>query len=477
MIFYGRKEELAVLKEQYASKGGFVVIYGRRRIGKSTLIKEFIKNKTAFYFLATQEVDSANIAKFVSLIADITKNPLLKKARFESWEDVFSLIANYKPREKKVIVIDEFPYLVKNNSAFPSVLQKVWDENLKDKNIMLILCGSLLGMMKKHALAYDSPLYGRRTCQINLRPLTFMECYSAQSLGFAQACEQFAVTGGVPKYVEFFENKKNLFEVLRKNVFNRNGFLYEEPVYLLSEEIQSPINYFSIIRTIANGNHKISLISSQLGMVGSKITPYLATLIEQGFLEKRVPITEKNPEKSRKGLYFITDNFTRFWFRYVFPQKSVLDFGNEQIAIDEMNKDFSEKFVAFVYEDICKNIFTELCKKGKIKFSPSKIGSWWQNDINEDTEIDVFAIDESKKQIFIGECKYHRKPIDIDVFDALKNKCDSSAELQRHFLKYKVIYGLFSKSGFTKALLEENKKSKNLILINECNYINKISII
>lgn len=230
MIFYGRKEELAVLKEQYASKGGFVVIYGRRRIGKSTLIKEFIKNKTAFYFLATQEVDSANIAKFVSLIADITKNTLLKKARFESWEDVFSLIANYKPREKKVIVIDEFPYLVKNNSAFPSVLQKVWDENLKDKNIMLILCGSLLGMMKKHALAYDSPLYGRRTCQINLRPLTFMECYSAQSLGFAQACEQFAVTGGVPKYVEFFENKKNLFEVLRKNVFNRNGFLYEEPV-------------------------------------------------------------------------------------------------------------------------------------------------------------------------------------------------------------------------------------------------------
>ena len=184
-----------------------MVIYGRRRVGKTTLIKEFLKEKTALYFLATEELESQSMKRLAGVVARTTKNTLLQKAVFTDWVDLFQVIADYKPEEKKVLVIDEFPYLVKTNSAFPSILQNVWDEILKDSNVMLILCGSLIGMMQKYALSYDSPLYGRRTAQIRLAPLPFPDVYAAQSLSFEDAVKQYSITGGVPKYLEFFNER------------------------------------------------------------------------------------------------------------------------------------------------------------------------------------------------------------------------------------------------------------------------------
>ena len=199
MKFIGRKAELAKLNAEYERDGSFVVIYGRRRVGKTTLIKEFLKKKTAFYFLATEELETQSMKRLAGVIARTTKNSLLQKASFSDWMDMFQVIADYEPEQKKVLVIDEFPYLVKTNPAFPSILQNAWDELLKDSNIMLILSGSLIGMMQKHALSYDSPLYGRRTSQMRLAPLPFTEIYAVQDLPFDKAVEQYAVTGGVPK--------------------------------------------------------------------------------------------------------------------------------------------------------------------------------------------------------------------------------------------------------------------------------------
>jgi len=163
MKFIGRQTELEKLNSEYSRGSSFVVIYGRRRVGKTTLIKEFIKKKNAFYFLATEELESQSMKRLAGVIARTTKNTLLQKATCTDWLDLFQIIADYKPDEKKVLVIDEFPYLVKTNPAFPSILQNAWDEILKDSNTMLILSGSLIGMMQKYALSYDSPLYGRRT--------------------------------------------------------------------------------------------------------------------------------------------------------------------------------------------------------------------------------------------------------------------------------------------------------------------------
>lgn len=471
MKFLGREKEILDLEKEYARDGGFVVIYGRRRIGKTTLIKQFIKGKTAFYFLATKEVESQSMKRFAGVIARTTGNSVLQKAAFSDWLDLFQAVADYKPNEKKVLVIDEFPYLVKVNDSFPSILQNAWDEILKDSNVMLILCGSLISMMKKHALSYESPLYGRRTAQMRIAPLPFTTVYENQKLSFEEAAEQYSITGGVPKYMEFFSDGQPLYEQIKENVLSKNGFLYEEPNFLLTDEVQVPTNYFSIIKVIADGNHKLGTIAGILGLETSALTPYLKTLSELGFIEKQVPVTERNAEKTRKGLYFISDNFLRFWFRYVYPYKGELELDNTQISLDELDKDFKEKFVAFAYEDICKEIFARLCSDKAIDFTPSKIGSYWLNDKSGNTQIDVMAVDTVNKRLFAGECKYHNQPIDADVYFELVKKVDNSSEIKSAFKGYTVIYGVFSKSGFTSRMTDISNSNPNLFLISETSIV------
>ena len=471
MKFLGREKEILVLEKEYARDGGFVVIYGRRRIGKTTLIKQFIKSKTAFYFLATKEVESQSMKRFAGVIARTTGNSVLQKAAFSDWLDLFQAVDDYKPNEKKVLVIDEFPYLVKVNDSFPSILQNAWDEILKDSNVMLILCGSLISMMKKHALSYESPLYGRRTAQMRIAPLPFTTVYENQKLSFEEAAEQYSITGGVPKYMEFFSDGQPLYEQIKENVLSKNGFLYEEPNFLLTDEVQVLTNYFSIIKVIADGNHKLGMIAGILGLETSALTPYLKTLSELGFIEKQVPVTEKNAEKTRKGLYFISDNFLRFWFRYVYPYKGELELDNTQISLDELDKDFKEKFVAFAYEDICKEIFARLCSDKAIDFTPSKIGSYWLNDKSGNTQIDVMAVDTVNKRLFAGECKYHNQPVNADMYFELVKKVDNSSEIKSAFKGYTVIYGVFSKSGFTSRMTDISNSNPNLFLINETSIV------
>ena len=472
MKFIGRKEELATLEREYRREGGFVVLYGRRRVGKTALIKEFLKGKTAFYFLATKEIEAQSRKRLADVIARVTGSTAISNATFGDWLDLFRLVAEYRPEEKKVLVIDEFPYLVKTNEAFVSVVQNAWDEILKDRNVMLILCGSFLSMMKKYTLSYDSPIYGRRTAQIRLMPLPFADVFDAQketqNISFAEAVEQYSVTGGVPKYLEFFTDAGPLYEKIKENILSKNGFLYEEPQFLLENEVQSPNSYFSIIRAIADGNHRLGGIASALGLETSALTPYLNTLSELGFVEKQVPVTEKNPAKSRKGLYFISDSFIRFWFRYVYPFKGELELDNRQIVLDEMDKSFVSSFAAFSYETICQELFAGFCAQGKIAFAPSRIGSYWLNEYGDsNTQIDVMAYDKTRSLLFAGECKYHSRPVDADVYFDLKKKVEGSAEIAAAFPGYRVIYGIFSKSGFRDRLLELGQTNPDLLLINE----------
>ena len=466
--FIGRDSELNTLEEEYARGSGFVVIYGRRRIGKTTLIKEFIKGKKALYFLATEELEMNNIKDFAARIGEFIGDRTLRNANYKNWQDLFQKISDYNPKEKKILVIDELPYLVKVNPAFVSILQKAWDEQLKNKNIMLILCGSLISMMKKVALSYDSPLYGRRTSQIRLMPLGFSELYRYNGGSFSDAVEKYAVTGGVPKYFEFFSETGTLRENIDRTILSKNGFLYEEPSFLLKEDVREPVTYFSIIRAIAGGNHKVGNIASLLELSATFLSPYIKTLIDLGFLEKRLPVTEKNVEKARKGLYFISDNFMRFWFRYVYPYRGELELDNKAIVHEQLDKDFISYFVALTYEDICKDIFKQICKAGIISFTPTIIGAFWRNDAHSgDTQIDVMSVDNSHKSVFAGECKYRGKEIDYDVYAHLRDKTERSDALRKAFPGYKFLYGIFSKSGFTRALLKEARENKELILINE----------
>ena len=465
MEFIGRTKELSDLEQEYNNSHSFVVIYGRRRIGKTALIQEFIKDKPALYFLATEESEPQSMKRFALTLSEFANQEFIAKANFDDWIELFKLFAAVPSKNTKVLVLDEFQYMVNTNPAFTSIFQKAWDEVLSKQDIMVIICGSYINMMTKQVLAENSPLYGRRTSQIRLAPLPFFDVRQYyHNKSFSDVVELYSVTGGVPKYLEFFDNKNSLMDNISRVILNKNGFLYEEPAFLLNKEVKEPVNYYSVMKAIAQNNHKLSEIASAMSTEGNKLSPYLETLQGLYLLEKHVPVTEKNPKKSRKGLYFIRDIFIRFWFMFVFPYKGELELDNLNFVQDKLKSNFIDNHVAFVYEEICRNIFAELCRCKEIDFIPSRIGAYW----NKNEEIDLVAIDESHKRMFAAECKYYKddKPVDVNVYAKLVEKCQVD-----DFKGYDLTYGIFSKSGFTKHLRDIAKENKKLILIDECSVV------
>ena len=456
--FIGRESELKKLNREYNRQSSFVVMYGRRRVGKTTLIKEFIKHKRALYFLATSELEVKNRNRFLISAAAFTDMHYLKNSNFDNWYDIFEIIAKYKPEEKKIIVIDEFQYLVSSNPSFTSIFQKVWDDILKENNIMVILCGSYISMMATQVLSYSSPLYGRRTCQMKLKPLRFREIQRGfNSLSFKELVNLYAVTGGVPKYLEFFDNNLGFIKNIESEILDKDGFLYEEPVFLLEKEVRETMTYFSMIQAIAEGNHKISKIASSLEVPSTKLTPYIKTLMDLSLVEKRIPVTETNPEKSKKGLYYIEDNFIAFWFKFVYPYKSELEIGNTGYVLNKIKNNLADNHVSFVYEDICRE---QLISRSKdLGLMINKIGSYWDSRV----EIDVAAIDNENRKLILGECKYLNKPMRDSVFYNLVAK----AQRIKGYDDYEKVYVLFSVSGFEDRVRKLGKERKDLILFED----------
>ena len=461
--FIGRRSELAVLEKQYERKSGFVVLYGRRRVGKTTLIKEFIKGKPALYFLASREAEALNIRRFAGDMADFVGQPALIEGNYTDWRPLFKAFADHEASERKVLVIDELPYLVKGNPAFPSVLQYAWDELLRDANVMLVICGSSVHMMRDVALSHDSPLYGRRTAQIRLKPMRFSEMASGfPEYGFSDLVDLFALTGGVPKYFEFFEPIDRFEECVKENVFSTSGFLYEEPRFLLDEDIRDPMNYLSILRAVSAGNRRQSDIAGMLGRKTGEMSPYLKTLAGLGFIERRVPFTEKYPERSKSGLYYICDTFVDFWFRYVQPFTGELEMGNMRPSLEAVERTFQSNFVPFVFETVSRQAFADLCAAGQIDFAPSRIGSYWNR--RGSVEIDVGAVDNSSGRCFFGECKYReREPVSMGDFEVLRVKAESVPGP----FDAPPLFGLFSRTGFSKELRAHAAGTSDVVLVNE----------
>lgn len=461
--FVDRVQEMNTLENEYLrSESSLVIVYGRRRVGKTSLINEFIRRHEGFnlYFLATQESELQNLTAFKTQVADKTGNELLKSADVD-WLSVFKVLADYKTEERKIIVLDEFQYLGNSNRAFPSVVQKVWDTILKDANVMLILCGSLVTLMKQQTLEYSSPLYGRRTAQIKLKQIRF----SHYGEFFPDLSEEdlipfYAVTGGVPKYVESFENVDNIYEAIRRNVLNKQSYLYEEPFFLLQNEVSEIGSYFSVIKAIAMGNHKLADISAYINIKQTSLTKYLKILTDLDLIEREVPVTEKNPEKSKMGLYRITDNFISFWFKFIYPYRSYLERGEEEYVIEQIRKMFIPNFVSYVYEDVCREKMWQFASENKWDFRFDRLGRYWGPICGE---VDLLAIDTVGRNMIIGECKYSDSPKGLEVFNSIiekGNKMKTEAKCDT------VKYIIFSKSGFTKGLLDEAKHNPDLILVN-----------
>ena len=461
-LFVDREQEMETLQNEYEREGSaLVVLYGRRRVGKSTLISEFIKGKKALFFLASEESEVQNRNAFKEKAAEFIDSDLLRSADIKSWDVLFKAIMDTPFDSKPVIVLDEFQYLGKANSAFPSVFQRIWEEILKDKSVMVILCGSLISMMESQTLAYGSPLYGRRTAQIRLKQIPFGYYHQFfPGKNRRELIERYAITGGVPKYIELFSEQKDIYSAIEKCVLNRSGYLYDEPHFLLQQEVSEVGSYFSIIKAIAAGNSKLSAIASVLEVKATSLTKYLKTLIDLDILEREVPITEENPEKSKKGLYKIKDNYLRFWFAFVYPNMSFIESGHSGIVMNKIRSSLVKNHTAFVYEDVCKERMWDLNGQGVWPFYFAKLGRYWDSK----DEIDIVALDPEGKNLILGECKYWTEPVDISVLQDLEAK-EASVAWERD--KRSVWYILFSASGFTAELVKEAESRTDLVLCME----------
>ena len=460
--FVDREREMATLQSEYERDGSaLVVLYGRRRVGKTTLISEFIKNKKALFFLASEESESQNRLAFQEKAADFLNSDLLKNVEVKSWDVLFRAIIDTHFDSKPVIVLDEFQYLGKSNPAFPSVFQRIWEEILKDRQVMVILCGSLISMMQSQTLAYDSPLYGRRTAQIRLKQIPFAYYHQFfPDKSRKELIEMYAVTGGVPKYIELFSQSKDIYSAIEKCVLNRSGYLYDEPYFLLQQEVSEVGSYFSIIKAIAAGNTKLSSIAGVLEVKSTSLTKYLKTLIDLDILEREVPVTEDSPEKSKKGLYKIKDNYLRFWFAFVYPNMSFIESGHGRIVMDKIRKSLVRNHIAFVYEDICRERMWEINAEGVWPFYFSKLGRYWDSK----EEIDIAAIDPDGKNLILGECKYWQEPVGVSVLRELEAKAKTVSWEKE---KRKTWFVLFSVNGFTEDLRAEAAARTDLRLYAE----------
>ena len=458
--FVDRERELLTLRQEYERTGSsMVILYGRRRVGKTTLISEFIRDKHALFFLASEESEAQNRTAFKEKAADFIDSDLLRAASVSKWDVIFQAIMDAPHPAKPIIVIDEFQYIGKSNPAFLSVFQRIWEAILKDREIMVILCGSLIHMMESQTLAYSSPLYGRRTAQIRLQQLPFRyyrEFFPGKTDN--ELVELYAVTGGVPKYIELFSAQGSVLDGIQACVLNRSGYLYDEPHFLLQQEVSEIGSYFSLIRVIASGKSKLSEIAGALELKSTSLTKYLKTLIDLDILEREVPVTEENPEKSKKGLYRIKDNYIRFWFAFVYPNMGFLESGNEEIVMEKIRKGFIVNHTAFVYEDVCRQKMWELNAKGTWPFHFTKVGRWWDSR----NEIDIAAVDTDGKNLILGECKFWKDPVGVSMLRDLEEKARTIPwERERRG----TWYVLFSANGFTSELQQLAAERNDVVLV------------
>jgi uncharacterized protein len=450
---------LAKLEVAYQSeKAGLFILYGRRRVGKTELLRKFCVGKSHLFFIASLSCDAEQLANFSRLIWGFTHDQVPEGFTFPSWESALQTLADLPGRP--IIVLDEFTYLMSGNKAISSIVQKVWDQRLASSQVLLVLCGSYIGMMEAEVFGYKAPLYGRRTGSLLLQSLDLIDVSAFfKKYSPIQQLEAWAILGGMPYYLSLFQDREDLYSNIRRQILDPRGALHQEPRLLLMEELREPRNYFSILRAIAEGGTRLNEIAQGAGLGAPHATArYLDLLQQMRYVERLVPASESRPERSKKGVYRITDPFLRFWFRYVHPHSGSLTLGLADAVLEQRIRPTFDGFVAEAFEQAARDYLARLAKRGQLPFLPERIGGWWDRD----AEIDVVAISDSEKSVLLGECKWSSHPVGINILEELKQKAESFSQATGIS---KLSYALFSKSGFTPALRKVANKEKVLLTI------------
>ena len=468
IMFIGRTQELQFLNEHYlSSKAEFIVLYGRRRVGKTELLTEFCKDKPNLFFACTETTDKQQFLKFSECVLSYGNSRSLIKA-FADWEDIFSRLPDLAGNSRLVVVIDEFPYMCKGNTSIPSILQSLWDHKLKHSNLMIVISGSSMSFMEDEILSSKNPLYGRMTGNYKLEPMPFEDAikffphYSTEEKIIA-----YSILGGIPHYLIQFDPNISLRENVVKNILSKGAVLFNEVEYILHQEFREPAVYNTIAEAIAYGSSRFNEISERSQLESSKLYPYLKAMIEIGLITHEFSVTEtsKNMTKRTQGEYKLTDSFFAFWYSFCYPYLSELVQGEAQTVYEEIIQPNLHRISAAPLEYICIYYLRHLRKIGQVPFRFLKIGRFWgkvthkaegKKPYTTSEEIDIYATDSTQTKYILGECKFTNEPFDMSQLKKLQAKLSLQGE---------VWYYLFSLSGFTDSVKEYAANNTNTILI------------
>jgi uncharacterized protein len=460
--FIGRKQELSFLEQKYTENGGqLIFVYGRRRVGKTETLTRFCSNKKSVLFTCTECTDREQLSNFSRsiLAAGIPASAYIRT--FENWEQALSAVKDIPPDQgkKSLLIIDEFPYMVKGNTSISSILQKLWDTELKNQNIMIILCGSSMSFMEKEILAEKNPLYGRTTGILRMEQLPISDAIQfVPDYSVYEKTAVYSILGGIPYYLNQMDDSVSLEKNICTKLLQKGSILYSEPEFLLRQELREPSVYNTIIQTIAAGNTKFNDIYNVTLIEKNKLSVYLKNLIDLGIIYKEFPVMTGTAAQAniQRGLYKIKDAYFRFWYAFIFPNISMLEIGDTQGVYSQIIAPRLDEFISLSFEDICIYWLKLQNMNKKLPFRFTHIGRWW----NKTDEIDAVACDEQRTNIILAECKFRKS--EIDTADVKKHM-----EKDIHDMKLSascnVFYYYFSRSGFTKSA--EQFAEKNAVTL------------
>ena len=454
-MFVGRHQELEQLNQAYQENDfQFTVIYGRRRIGKTSLINEFLKDKKAIYYVALEENAEDNLKRFSDAISIFKNTDQGGKEKFANFEECFKEITRLAQKQRVILVIDEFPYLAKAYPTISSMLQSYIDHEFKETNLFLILCGSSMSFMERQVLGYQSPLYGRRTLALKLEPFKLSEAHEMlPKLSKEDAFIINTVCGGVPQYLSYMSDSMSVADNIKKNFLSKSGRLFDEPNNLLQQELRDPTNYNSIINAIASGASKHSKIAQSAHLQTGPLTTYLNNLIDLGIVEKKLPVTEQKKSKSKNIVYRICDGMFRFWYTFVGKQTDLIERGLTDLAWVKVQKGLSD-FMGPEFEKYSQDFMWSQDMNEKIVPNPFiHLGNWWGTDkrTHQQVELDIVGFSDDERDGYFGECKWKNEPISRSVLE----KLITNSEIFKYPIKH---YYLFSKSGSTDSCQELAEK-------------------
>lgn len=455
-MFIGRKKELSQLDRLYNSgKFEFVVIYGRRRVGKTAIINEFVKDKEAICFTGVETNAKQNLENFSKCIFQFSTG-IESDTTFSSFQAAFEYVFKMSENRRIVLCIDEYPYVARASKSLASTLQMLIDKYKDNSKLLLILCGSSMSYMEDHVLAYKAPLYGRRTAQFKVSPFEFREaCEYFTKLSGEDKALAYGIVGGTPQYLLQINDNLSIEENIKDIYLNPVSSIYEEPGNLLKQEVREPAIYNAVITAIATGASKLSEISSKIGEDTSVCATYIKNLVSLGIVKKEMPYGESS---ARKTIYSIEDNMFRFWYRFVPENASIISRGAVELAYNRIAPYLSD-YMGAVFEEICKQYLWEQLLDNRVKVSFTNLGRWWGTNpkTRQQVEIDIMGEQDKENAVF-GECKWTNEKVNLGVLEKLIER----SEMFNYKNKY---FYLFSKTGFTKGCTDKAEELGNVILV------------